>query len=107
MIATAEVMKWGGLQSLDTEETAALALVVDAVNVYVEALPSIDRDLALDQWAGTTRLGAIMLAARIYRRKNSPGGIESVGDTMTFVSRYDSDISRLLNIDSFRKPSIG
>ncbi|WP_176484099.1 hypothetical protein [Glutamicibacter sp. BW80] len=52
-------------------------------------------------------MGAVMLASRLYRRKNSPHGIESVGDMSTYVSRYDSDISRLLNIDTFRKPLVG
>lgn len=104
MITQAEVTDWTGITLPENDNT--LALVLAAVNVYVEALPSIDRD-PVGAWAGTTRLGAIMLAARIYRRKNSPGGIEASGDTVTYVSRYDSDISRLLNLESFRKPVIG
>jgi hypothetical protein len=81
-------------------------MVVASVNVYVESLPNIDRDF-FDAWDKTTILGAVMLAARMYRRKNSPGGIEAVGEMTTYVSRYDSDIARLLNIDSFRKPMVG
>lgn len=106
MISTDDVASWSGITVIGSQEQTILPLIVDAVNVYVESLPHIDRDEA-GQWAATTHLGAILLAARLYRRKNSPGGIEAVGDSMSYIARYDSDISRLLNTDSFRKPVVG
>lgn len=106
MIGIDDVASWSGITVIGSQEQIVLPLIVEAVNTYVDSLPHIDRD-ETGQWAATTRLGAIMLAARLYRRKNSPGGIESVGDSMSYIARYDSDISRLLNIDSFRKPVIG
>ena len=106
MITAQAVIDWMGRPNLTEQDLAALEMVLAAVNEYVESLPSIDRDV-VGGWAGTTALGAVMLAARIYRRKNSPGGIEAVGDMTTYVSRYDSDIARLLNIDTFRKPMVG
>lgn len=106
MIFADEVASWSGITVIGSQEQTILPLIVDAVNAYVDALPHIDRDEA-GQWAPTTRLGAIMLAARLYRRKNSPGGIEAVGDSMSYIARYDSDISRLLNTDTFRKPVVG
>lgn len=106
MISTDEVATWSGITIIGTQEQVIFPLIVDAVNHYVDALPNIDRD-ENGVWAPTTKVGAIMLAARLYRRKNSPGGIESVGDSMSYIARYDSDISRLLNIDTFRKPVVG
>lgn len=106
MITSDDVAAWSGITVIGNQEQTVLPLIVDAVNHYVESLPHIDRD-DYGMWAATTRLGAIMLAARLYRRKNSPGGIESVGDSMSYIARYDSDISRLLNTDTFRKPVVG
>lgn len=106
MIGTQAVTDWLKTPNLSTEDLAALEMVVTAVNEYVESLPNVDRD-PVGGWAGTTILGAVMLSARMYKRKNSPGGIEAIGDMSTYVSRYDSDIARLLNIDSFRKPMVG
>lgn len=99
----------------DDFEDPGLEIVCQAVSAYVDGLPSIER-VAIDQgphgparvqWAETTYLGALMLAARLYRRRNSPAGVEAVGDSMTYVTRYDSDISRLLRIDQFNRPVIG
>lgn len=104
MITAEQVIEWMGIDIPLSD--SHLSLVCPAVNEYVESLPSIDRTPEGD-WAGTTQLGAVMLAARLYRRKNSAGGIEAAGETVTYVSRTDSDISRLLNIDAFRKPMVG
>lgn len=41
--------------------------------------------------------GAVMYAAREFRRRNSPAGIEVLGDQTSFVSRYDADIDRALH----------
>lgn len=105
MITTQDVINWSDLKTVLTDDKH-LVLIVPAVNSYVSSLPNIDL-LEDGSWAETTRMGAVMLAARWYRRKNSPGGIESAGDTTTYIARYDSDISRLLNIDTFIKPVIG
>lgn len=104
MITAAEVIDYSGLNLEQTD--AHLLLIIPAVNEMVENLPSIDRD-EFGAWKATTKLGAIMLAARLYNRKNSPAGVTAVGDTTTYISRYDSDIARLLNIDSFQKPMVG
>lgn len=105
MITATDVIGWLELRTVTTDDFH-LSLIVPAVNAYVDSLPSIDRKED-GTWAGTTQMGAVMLGSRLYRRKNSPHGIESVGDMSTYVSRYDSDISRLLNIDTFRKPLVG
>ena len=48
----------------------------------------------------SAQLGATMLAARLHRRRNSPGGIESfVADGAVYVSRQDPDVAVLLRMD--------
>lgn len=108
MITTQQVADWMGLSlsGATADEVAALDAVVSAVNAYVNSLPNIDKDFT-GGWADTTYLGARMLASRLYKRRNSPGGVEAAGDTRVFVSRYDSDIARLLKIDGFGIPEVG
>ena len=104
MITEADVISWLGI----TQNTESLATIVPAVNHFVGSLPSIDMDPVFPQdWAATTKLAAIMLAARWYRRQNTPGGLTSGDQGVTYVSRYDSDIARMLHIDGFEKPDVG
>jgi hypothetical protein len=53
-----------------------------------------------------TYQGARMYAAREYRRRNSPAGIEVFGDTTSFVTRYDPDIDRALQTGAYARPVI-
>ena len=50
---------------------------------------------------------AVMLAARLVRRRNSPGGVESFGESVLFVSRYDPDIARALRTGLWAMPGVG
>jgi hypothetical protein len=50
---------------------------------------------------------AVMLAARLVRRRNSPGGIESFGESVTYVSRYDPEIARALHTGFYALPGVG
>jgi len=51
--------------------------------------------------------GGVMYAAREFRRRNSPAGIEILGDAGTsFVSRYDADIERALHTGAWARPII-
>lgn len=87
-------------------DALALALVAPAVDVWVDGLPSIDRD-PLNAWAPNTMLGAVMLAARLVRRRNSPGGIEAfTADGTAYVRNQDPDVAALLHLDKPR-PKIG
>jgi len=47
---------------------------------------------------------AVMLAAKIYRRRNSPGGMETSFDQITYVARYDPEIERALRQGRSSKP---
>lgn len=53
-----------------------------------------------------TYQGAVMYAAREYRRRNSPAGIEAFGEVMSFVVRYDTDIERALQTGSYARPIV-
>ena len=59
-------------------------------------------------WPQGADLGAVMLASRLYRRRNSPGGVESFGDMgAAYVPRYDADLDRLLRINDWAAPQVG
>ena len=50
---------------------------------------------------------AVMLAARLVRRRNSPGGVESFAESIHYVSRYDPDIQRALRQGDYAFPASG
>jgi hypothetical protein len=50
---------------------------------------------------------AVMLAARLVRRRNSPGGVETFGESVTYVSRMDPEIARALHTGPNRMPGVG
>lgn len=52
---------------------------------------------------------ATMLAARLYRRRNSPEGVQGITPEGVAVGivRSDADIARLLRIDGFAVPQVG
>ena len=92
------VAGWLGLR--DAGEAEA---VTAAVNAYVKRVVTVPEDGAA--WDDDRSLGATMLAARLLRRKNSPGGVESFGsEQLAYVRRSDPDIDRLLGLG---RPGIG
>jgi hypothetical protein len=48
-----------------------------------------------------------MLAAKMYRRRNSPGGIESYGDQVLYPARWDQEIDLALRTANRRLPAVG
>ncbi|ALF00764.1 head-to-tail adaptor [Arthrobacter phage Maggie] len=118
MIVTVEqVRTWLGLPASDPaleDATAATNAFVERLGLpmqpkIVDGIAVLDDDGAqMFEPAADTVLGAKMLAARLYRRRNSPSGVEAITDAGTsFVARYDSDISRYLKLDGFAAPRIG
>jgi hypothetical protein len=51
--------------------------------------------------------GSVMLAARLYRRRNSPAGIESMGEAVTYVASFDPDLDQFLRRGRYRMPGVG
>lgn len=61
-----------------------------------------------EEWPAGVELGAIMLAARLHRRRNSSSGVEAFSELGTsYVSRYDADLDRQLRINSWSTPVVG
>lgn len=69
---------------------------------------SVDPEGDGGAWSDAQRHGATMLAARVYRRRNSPAGIESLGEMgPTYVSRYDPDLDMMLGFGRWQQPKVG
>lgn len=106
---------------------AATLVDAAAVEAYLGLGPDRDRDqLAavcaavndlVSDWHGLTaedepgdrlKFGALMLAARVYRRRNSPAGVEALGELgPVYVSRNDPDLTMMLGLGNYRTPKIG
>ena len=55
-----------------------------------------------------TYQGAMMLAAKTLRRRNSPSGVETFGDVgISFVAKHDPEVSRCLRTDAYQRPGVG
>lgn len=113
MITEKQVADWLKLKHDGTGDIH-LPGVVAATNSLIGRLPHIDtvdevvEGVLMKVWAPTTILAATMFAARLYGRRNSPNGIEAVGEMGTsYVARYDPDIARMLYLDSFQFPQVG
>lgn len=111
---------------LDVDDVAAwLTANGGAAGVRAELLarcaaavePQVERARP-DQWHGEDAAraympdaevyqAAVMLAARVSRRRNSPSGIETMTDTVTYVSRYDPEIERALRQGAWTRPAVG
>lgn len=108
-----DVKAWLRIDSADTVDDDLLSAVCAAVEPYVqrcrpeflfapvppETVPTYVPDAEAYQ-------GGVMYAAREYRRRNSPAGLEMFGETTSFVSRYDSDIERFLHTGAYAPPII-
>ena len=85
---------------------------VDAVNSWVRQLPVASEALTYGApppaWPPHVTLGATMLTTRLWRRKDSPSGVEAFTDAgAVYVSRNDPDVAQLLSIGSYTAPVVG
>lgn len=87
----------------DGRDSDLLVPVVAAVNDYMVALKG---DLV--EWPPRFVQGGIMLAARLYRRRNSPAGVEAFGELGgVYVQRNDPDVALMLELGVYKRPLIG
>jgi len=98
--------------SVDAARDARLQTRVDAVNSWVRQLPVASEALTYGApppaWPPHVSLGATMLCTRLWRRKDSPSGVEAFTDAgAVYVSRNDPDVAQLLSIGSFTGPVVG
>lgn len=86
------------LERAADEEDPVVADSVAAVNSLVPTW--LDRPA--DGWKPHHHLGATMLAARLYRRKDSPGGVAQFGmEGASYVSGNWPDIAMLLGAGNY------
>ena len=101
VITQAQVTTFLGLA--EGTDAAILAPIVASVNAQLATWKG-----TLDPWPAHYAQGAVMLAARLYRRRNSPAGVESFGDLgPVYVQRNDPDVAMLLEIGAYTRPQVG
>lgn len=93
------------IPAADTTDDDLIGRVAAAVEPIVTRAR---QDSAADPKASPdTYQGAVMLAAKVVRRRNSPAGIETFGDSVTYVAQYDPEVSLFLRRGSNRMPGVG
>lgn len=112
---TAERVK-AYLAITDDRDDDALTLVVAAVNDQIvewcgppTVLVSGDTGDVLD-YRPKFQQGATMLAARVYRRRNSPNGVEDYGSELQgaiYTRASDPDVAQLLGLGRYERPAVG
>lgn len=104
---TDKVLGWIGLQARSIGDSAtSLSMVVDAVNEYLQRYDHLIR--ADGTPTDMAEVGAVMLAARLYKRRGSPTGTDtSVDGGAIYISRIDPDIARWLEIDGYSRIVVG
>ena len=91
----------------DSRDDDALDAVVSAVNSLVVQWHGAP---ASGVWPQHHQQGSTMLAARVYRRRNSPNGVESFGSEVAgavYTRSNDPDIAQLLEIGRYARPQVG
>lgn len=102
----AAIKAWLKLPVADVEDDDLLDIIAVSVTSLIEDLPDVRRREDLT-WSDATHLAALMLGARLYRRRNSPAGVEAfTAQGVAYVARYDPDIARILRVDGFTKPKV-
>lgn len=89
---------------LGTKGSEQLATIIPATVNMIEEW----KGRPLHEWPERWRLGAVMLIARLDRRRNSPSGVDTVTEMgPVYVSRRDPDVAQLLEIGTWGKPVVG
>lgn len=101
-----------GYTDVNAARDARLQLRVDAVNSWVRDLPVASDALTYGTpppaWPSYVVLGGTMLATRLWRRKDSPSGVETFTDQgAVYVSRNDPDVAQLLRVGNYTAPQVG
>lgn len=104
VVTSESVIAWSSLGS--NVDEASLADIVEAVDEFVRGIPAVvvfvSQDPAPDpfEWPRRYVVGARMLAARLYRRRNSAEGVASfASEGVLYVRRNDPDIVSLLRLN--------
>lgn len=109
-----DVRAWLRLNDVDDGDGDLITRVCAMTEPYVErcrpewwTAPPTSTSAPVYAPDAETYQGGVMHAAREYRRRNSPAGVEAFGDAGTsFVSRYDPDIEKALQTGAYARPVI-
>lgn len=112
---TRDAVKLGlstGAQPYPDTYDARIDVVVAAVNAMVRTWPVASDALTYGptppDWPPYVVQGATMLSSRLWRRKDSPSGVEAFTDAgALYVSRNDPDVAQLLRIGAWSPPEVG
>lgn len=108
-LAQADVKQWLRINDQDTDDDDLITRVCAMAEPYVQRCRPEWFDSATPPVYtpdAETYQGAVMYAAREYRRRSSPAGIELFGDTTSFVARFDPDIDRALQTGAWARPVV-
>jgi hypothetical protein len=106
-----DVAAWLSLTP-DSADTALLDQVAAAVTEWVSHVPLVqwapaDPDTGVVTWPLDATQGATMLAARMYTRRNSPGGTQSMSDLVVYLPSRDVDVDQLLRLGGYGRVQVG
>lgn len=77
-----------------------------AVNAVVRRFLAVPADG--EAWDSDKVVGAVMLAGRIYSRRNSPAGVATFGaEGAVYVQRNDPDVAMLLGLGPYSPLAVG
>ena len=109
VVDPARVAGWLMLPAGSDTSDANLAMACDLASALINSLPWVRAVWqATAAWPPAVTEAGVMLAARLYRRRNPPSGVESFGDmTATYVLRHDPDVARALRIGPNAMPAVG
>ena len=91
----------------DAGDDDLIAACTDATNEWVMGTAYVKELPDPHVWPADVILGATMLAARLYRRRNTPGGIEAIADGAVYVPRRDGDVDSMLHMHAWAPPRVG
>lgn len=101
-----EVKVW--LRIDDDVDDDRLTPIVASVNSMIRSWRVAQVAVGADVWPPRITQGATQLAGRLFRRKNSPAGVEAFGtDGAVYVQRNDPDIAMQLGLGSYQPPTVG
>lgn len=97
----------------DHTDDLDLGAVVAATNALVRSWPCAAAAQDPDgdpgrAWPANVERGAVMMAGRLFRRRESPAGVAAFGDMgAVYVMRNDPDVAMLLGLGSWASPGVG
>lgn len=97
------------LRITDDRDDVSIDGKVDAVNRAVRSWPVSTAAVDQAEWPADIAEGATMLAARLFRRRNSPAGVEQFAGAPSpaYVMRNDPDVAMLLKLGNHTPPQVG